>query len=167
MGGTGKSEKRPESGDRRALHRLSAVRKLRNVSLDDAARQLELTPQETKHQEQPTTDLTLSALYRWQELLKVPVGKLLVEGEGPLGLSSAKPDTLAEILRGALLILQHTKQPGIRRMAHTLVDQLVELSPGLREIADAHTAGQAHRFDEQGRAMKGALPLDFFLEPIE
>jgi len=52
-------------------------------------------------------------------------------------------------------------------MAHTLVDQLVELSPGLREIADAHTAGQAHRFDEQGRAMKGALPLDFFLEPIE
>ena len=66
-----------------------------------------------------------------------------------------------------LSLLYHTKQIAIRRMAHTLVDQLVELAPELKPIAAAHSAGQQQLFDEQGRALKGTLPVDFFLEPIE
>lgn len=151
----------------RPLHRLGTVRRARKLSLDDVARQLQLPPEEAQRQEQATSDLSLSHLYRWQKALKVPVAELLVEGQESLGLPSVKPDALAQALQVALTILGQTKQPGIRRMAHTLVDQLVELSPELKRVAEAHTAGQAHRFDEQGRAQKGALPVDFFLEPIE
>jgi transcriptional regulator with XRE-family HTH domain len=163
---TDRSDKEPYA-EPQALHRVRAARKARRLSLSEVAKHLALPPEEAERQEQPTSDLPLSTLYRWQKLLKVPVTELLVDGTGSLGLPSVKSERLAGALQVALAILAQTKQPGIRRMAHTLVDQLVELSPDLKQVADAHTAGQAHRFDEQGRAQKGALPLDFFMEPIE
>jgi transcriptional regulator with XRE-family HTH domain len=167
MGNMEKSENEPAPGTRRVLHRLGAIRKMRKLSLADVAQRLHLTPEEAQRQEQSATDLTLRDLYRWQQLLKVPLAELLAEPDETLGLPAVKPEKLSPALEVALLILQQTKQPGIRRMAHTLVDQLVELSPELKRIAEEHTAGQAHRLDEQGRAMKGALPVDFFLDPIE
>jgi transcriptional regulator with XRE-family HTH domain len=163
----GSQEKGQASNGVQPLHRLAVVRKRRKLSLDEAARRLKLPAEEAERQEQATNDLTLSVLYRWQQMLKVPVGELLVDGAEPLGLPAVEAEKLSSVLRVALLILHQTKQPGIRRMAHTLVDQLVELSPGLRAIAESHTAGQAHRFDDQGRALKGSLPLDFFMDPIE
>jgi transcriptional regulator with XRE-family HTH domain len=152
---------------RRELHRLSIVRKLRKLTLNEVARQLQLPYEEARRQEQETSDLALSQLYRWQRLLQVPIADLLVDGDESLGVPAVKKEALTAVLEVALQIIAHTRQPGIRRIAHTLVDQLVELSPELKPIADAHTAGQAHLFDEQGRALKGALPVDFFLDPIE
>jgi hypothetical protein len=152
---------------RRELHRLSAVRKLRRLTLSDAARGLQLPYEEARRQEQSTSDLALSQLYRWQHLLQVPVAELLVEGEQPLGMPAVKAEAFTAVLDVVLRIIAQTRQPGIRRMAHTLVDQLVELAPELKQIADANTAGQAHLFDAEGRALKGALPVDFFLDPID
>lgn len=167
MGNMDKPESEPAPSVPRALHRLGAIRKMRKLSLADVAQRLQLTCEEAKRQEQGESDLTLRDLYRWQQLLKVPVSDLLSDVEEPLALPAVKPEKLSPALQMALLILQQTKQPGIRRMAHTLVDQLVELSPELKRVAEEHTAGQSHRFDEQGRAMKGSLPVDFFLDPIE
>lgn len=151
----------------RRLHRLGEIRKMRKLSVADVARKLQLEPEDVRQQEQATTDLTLSLLYRWQQLLKVPIGDLVIDAHNPLATPSIRREKLAEVMQLALWILANTKQPGIRRMAHTLIDQLVELAPELKPIAAAHSAGQHQRFDEQGRAMKGPLPVDFFLEPIE
>lgn len=151
----------------RRLHRLGELRKKRKLSLGEVARHLEMEPQAVRQQEESTSDVTLSVLYRWQQLLRVPVSDLLVDAHNPLSTPSLGQEKLADVLRSALRILEQTKQPGIRRMAHTLVDQLVELAPELKPIATSHSAGQRQRFDAQGRPMAGPLPVDFFLDPID
>jgi transcriptional regulator with XRE-family HTH domain len=161
------SDRSQRPQDNPPLHRLGEVRKLRRLSIGDVARKLQLDPDQVKQQEQATTDLTLSLLYRWQQLLKVPIGDLVIDAHHPLASPAVSREKLAKVMEVGLWILAHTKQPAIRRMAHTLVDQLVELAPELKPIAVAHSAGQEQRFDEQGRAMKGPLPVDFFLEPID
>ncbi len=162
-----KSDKDLPPRQRRELHRLSAVRKLRRLTLSEVARELRLPYEEARRQEQGSCDLALSQLYRWQQLLQVPIEDLLVDHDDSLGVPAVKTETLAVVLEVALQIIARTRQAGIRRIAHTLVDQIIELSPELKRIADAHTAGQAHLFDEQGNALKGDLPVDFFLDPIE
>jgi hypothetical protein len=74
---------------------------------------------------------------------------------------------MAELLKTVVTILRDTKQPGIRRLAHTLVDQLVELVPELKRLSIRYGAGEGQLLDGQGRSTGRSLPLDFFLEPSE
>jgi transcriptional regulator with XRE-family HTH domain len=152
---------------RRRLHRLAAARRARKLSLREAARQLDLNVEDVKRQEEATQDLSLSEFYRWQQLLNLPVEELLVETESPLPRPTVRREILTKMIQTVLTILRQTKQPAIRRMAHTLVDQMVDLHPELRAMADAQSAGRQHLLDDQGRAVKGPLPVDFFMEPID
>ena len=64
---------------KRPLHRVGAVRRLQGVTRRTVARRLNVDVTQVKLQEQETTDLPLSTLYEWQEVLDVPVAELLVE----------------------------------------------------------------------------------------
>src|SRR6188508_2876083 len=66
------------------LHRIQEVRRLQGMSLRTAARQLGTDIRSIRAQEQATSDLRLSDLYRWQQALDVPVSELLVEDDDPL-----------------------------------------------------------------------------------
>ena len=78
---------------RNPLHRLGAVRRLQGVSRRAIARRLNVEILVVKEQEKETTDLPLSALYRWQKLLDVPVAELLVDTTDPLSLPVMERDS--------------------------------------------------------------------------
>ena len=68
----------------RPLQRLGAVRLREGVSRRTVARRLKTSINDVKRQEEETTDLPLSALYKWQQALEVPVTELLVDASEPL-----------------------------------------------------------------------------------
>src|ERR1043166_4680331 len=66
------------------LHRLRAVRREQGVSAKRAAQLMDISVEQLRHEEEETTDLTLTQIYQWQQLLEVPVSDLLVEPHAPL-----------------------------------------------------------------------------------
>ena len=61
-------------------------------------------------------------------------------------------------------ILETTNQVPIRRMAQTLVDQLVEFMPELKGVGAWHAVGQRRRLNELGRAAERRLSSDMFVD---
>lgn len=141
----------PHRGARR-LHRLAAVRRLQGVSLREAARVLNLDASQVKQQEEATSDLPLSTLYKWQRLLEVPVAELLVEDDAPLSAPVLKRAQLVRMMKSVLSILEQSSQSVVRRMAENLVGQLLEAMPELKGVNAWNEVGQRRRLTELGRA---------------
>ena len=68
----------------RPLHRISEVRQQQGASLRSVSRRLDMTVQEIRDQENACTDLRISELLKWQEILEVPLADLLIDSGGPL-----------------------------------------------------------------------------------
>jgi len=68
----------------RVLHRIKQVRRRQGISMRTAVRRLGLDAGTIEMQEEGTTDLRLSDLYRWRAALEVPTSELLVEADDPL-----------------------------------------------------------------------------------
>ena len=49
---------------------------------------------------------------------------------------------------------------GIKRMARTLVDQLIEIMPELKDVSPWHTFGQRRSLDDYGRVVERRLSDD-------
>jgi len=167
MHGMGEPEPVPVSQPPKALHRLGAVRRLQGISRRAIARRLNVDIAVVKEQEDEGSDLPLSTLYRWQELLEVPVAELLVETEEPLSGPVMKRAQLVRVMKTALSILERTNQVAIRRMAETLVEQLKELMPELSGISAWHAVGQRRRLNEYGRAAERRLSSELFMDWAE
>jgi len=146
----------------RPLHRIQEVRRLQGMSLRTAARQLDTDMRSVRAQEQASSDLRLSDLYRWQEALEVPVSELLVEDNEPLSRSIRERSQLVKIMKSARAILESAETPATRRMAENLVEQLTELMPELAEISPWHSVGQRRSLDEMGRIAEQTIADDMF-----
>jgi transcriptional regulator with XRE-family HTH domain len=123
------------------LHRIGSVRQLQGISRRCIARRLGVDIATVKEQEDETSDLLLSTLYKWQQLLDVPVAELLVDTSDSLALPVMKRARMIRIMKTALSILEQTSQLPIRRMAQTLVDQLIEIMPELGGVSAWHAVG--------------------------
>lgn len=148
----------------RPLHRLGAVRRLQGVSRRAVARRLNVDVSVVREQERETADLSLSTLYQWQQLLEVPVGELLIEANDPLSPPVLTRAKMLRLMKTALAILERTSQVAIRRMAQTMVDQLVDMMPELKGVSAWHAVGQRRRLDELGRAAERRLSHDVFMD---
>ena len=148
----------------RRLHRLGDVRRRKRISRKTAAEQLHVDVDAVRRQEHETADLLLSTLYQWQQLLAVPVTELLVDSHDPLALPNANRRKMATLFQTVLGILKQSKDPKARRMAHTLVDQLIEVMPDLQTVAARHGFGRRRCLDAEGRVPTGPLPIDLFLD---
>lgn len=157
----------PPTGDGRPLHRLGAVRRLQGVSRRAIARRLNVDVSTVKEQEEETSDLPLSTLYLWQQLLDVPVAELLVDHEEALSPPVMKRARMVRLMKTVLSILERSSQPGIRRMAQNLVTQLVELMPELKGVTAWHAVGQRRRLNEYGRAAERRLSPDVFFDLMD
>jgi len=148
----------------RRLHRLAEVRRQQGVSRRTVARRLNKDVRQVKFQERQDTDLPLSELYRWQEVLDVPISELLVESNDPLSPPVMQRAQLVRLMKTAAAILERSQQPGIRRMAENLVAQLVEIMPELVEVHPWHAVGKRRSQDELGKAAERGLWTDFLHE---
>lgn len=133
------------------LHRIQEVRRLQGMSLRTAARQLDTDIRSIRAQEQGTTDLKLSDLYKWQRALEVPVAELLVDSDEPLSRPVRERAAMVKVMKTARSLLETTTNGSARRMAENLVEQLLELMPELAEVSPWHTVGQRRSLEEPGR----------------
>lgn len=167
VSGMGETQGVPVSPGKPSLHRLGAVRRLQGISRRAIARRLNIDINAVKDQEDETNDIALSTLYKWQEMLDVPVAELLVDSEEPLSGPIMRRAQLVRVMKTALSILERATQVPIQRMAQTLVDQLTELMPELSGVSPWHAVGQRRRLNEYGRAADRRLPADLFIDSPE
>lgn len=133
------------------MHRIRTVRRLQNVSLRTAARRLGMSIRHVRIQEDESSDLKLSELYKWQALLDVPIDELLVESALSLSRPVTERAQLVRVMKTAMAILEAAPNPQLTCLAERLVGQLVELMPELREVGPWHAIGRRRAADEFGR----------------
>jgi transcriptional regulator with XRE-family HTH domain len=140
-----------------ALHRIQEVRRLQGMSLRTAARQLGTDIRSIRAQEQSSTDLRLSDLYKWQRALDVPVAELLSDEDEPLSRPIRERSSMLKIMKTARSLVESSQPGPAQRMAENLVEQLLELMPELKEVSPWHSVGQRRSLDEMGRIAEQPL----------
>jgi len=143
----------PQPAEAAGLHRIREVRRQQGVSPRCAARQLQLDMRSLRRQESPQTDLRLSELYAWQQVLDVPIADLLVDSDGPLSQPVMKRAQMLRLMKTAGSIMENAPNKQIRRMAQMLVEQLIEIMPELEGVTPWHEVGQRRSLEELGRAV--------------
>jgi len=129
------------------LHRIATLRQNQSLSLAQCARRLGISLEEAEYQEQPTTDLPLSQLMAWKEILDVPFSELIGsddEEEDELENPIRNRALLLKVMKTAKQILQVARETRVRRIGSTLVEQLVELMPELADVSAWPDVGQSH-----------------------
>lgn len=157
----------PASSEKRRLHRIADVRRRQGISVRSAARRMHTSIDQVRRQEDPTTDLLLSDLLRWQQALEVPVSDLLVESEAPLSEPVMTRARLLRIMKTVRAIKETTTSSSIQRFATMLEQQLVELMPELKDVAAWHSIGQRRSPNELGRTAERTLPDTFFHDSLQ
>lgn len=152
------------------FHRVASVREQQGLSLRSAARQMGMEIREVRRQEQETTDLNLSELYRWQQILGVPIGELLDDNGSPLSRPVMERAHLVRIMKTVKTLKEKAEiddevgpmSAPIARLAETLINQLVEIMPELSEVTSWHTVGQRRSLIEFGKAAERMISEEMF-----
>lgn len=151
-----------ESSPTRRMHRISEVRQEQGVSIRSAARRMGLSMQEVRAQEEPTCDLKLSQLHRWQEVLEVPLADLLVDSSGPLSTPVSQRARMLRVMKTAKALAEASQETPVQRLAAMLISQLIEVMPELQEVSAWHSVGQRRTQEEMGRIIERTIPDNFF-----
>jgi transcriptional regulator with XRE-family HTH domain len=152
----------PAAAPTKLLHRISEVRQEQGVSVRSAARRLGLSMQEVRTQENPTSDLRLSQLHLWQQVLEVPLADLLLDNEGPLSTPVSQRARMLRVMKTVKAIAEGAHEAPVQRLAAMLISQLVELMPELQEVSAWHSVGQRRTQEEMGRIVERTIPDSFF-----
>jgi transcriptional regulator with XRE-family HTH domain len=139
---------------------LEAVRRQEGVSRRTIARRLGIGLREVQAQEQGTADLPLSTLYRWKEVLNVPISELLEEDAGEASSPVVFRGKLLRVMRTAVTILERTRNAATHRLAQFMVEQLIEIMPELKDTTPWPSVGKRRNRRELGRAAQLRLPAD-------
>jgi transcriptional regulator with XRE-family HTH domain len=156
-------DKTPAGGQQRSgqqFHRLGAVRRQEGVSRRTIARRLGIGVREVQAQEDESADLPLSTLYRWKEILNVPVSELLEENASEASSPVMFRAKLVRVMRTAVTILERTRNAATHRMARFMVEQLIEIMPELKDTTPWPSVGKRRSRRELGRAAQYKLPAD-------
>ena len=149
----------------RPLQRLGEVRRREGLPRGRIASRLGISVQQVQQQEEPSSDILLSDLYRWQEALGVPAAELLQEPDGELSPPVQLRARLLRAMKTARLIEEVARQSPIRRLVKTLMDQLLDVMPELKDTTAWPVVGHRRKQAELGQAFFRRLSLDFFVQP--
>jgi transcriptional regulator with XRE-family HTH domain len=149
------------------LHRLGEARRQEDVSRRNVARHLGITVEDVRRQECETTDLPLSVLHKWANVLSLPVAELVAEPDDSLATPLFNRASLVRVMKTAVAILEQTRDPRTKRSARTMVDQLIEIMPELRGISAWHAIGKRRRLNELGIAAERSLSDEIFMDVVD
>jgi transcriptional regulator with XRE-family HTH domain len=150
-----------------ALHRIRTVRLQQGVSLRSAARQMGSDIRSLRLQEQESTDLRLSDLHKWQKALDVPLTDLVEETDEPLSRPVMERARLIRLMKTAKAIEERSPTASVSRMAETLVSQLVEIMPELKDVSPWHQFGQRRSLEELGRVVERRMSDDLIPDNLD
>ena len=152
----------PSSGSKQPMHRISEVRQEQGVSIRSAARRMGVSMQDVRLQEDPTTDLRLSQLHLWQEVLEVPLADLLIDSSGPLSTPVSQRARMLRVMKTVKALAELSHEAPVKRLIEMLITQLVEVMPELKDVSAWHSVGQRRTQDEMGRIIERTIPDSFF-----
>ena len=136
----------------RPLHRLRQARRQEGLTRCAVAQRLGKSIGEVQKQEEPSSDLSLSDLYRWQRALGVAAAELLEEPNDELSRSVQLRARLLRAMKTVRSIQEEARQESVQRLACGLADQLIAVMPELKETAPWPTIGRRRLHDELGQA---------------
>jgi transcriptional regulator with XRE-family HTH domain len=145
--------------------RFAAVRRQQGVSRRAVARRMNVDVDQVRQQELPSADVPLSVLYAWQKALDVPVAELLAEASDALPSPILERSRLLRLMKTVMAIAEQSRQESIRRMAQTMINQLVEIMPELAQVGAWHTVGKRRRLSELGVAALRRFADEAFTDP--
>ena len=151
-----------KSPTRVVMHRIAEVREQQGVSLRSASRQIGKDVRELRRQEDETSDLTLSELYAWQQVLGVPAADLLSEPNPTLSRPVLERARMVKVMKTVKAIQECARTAATQRLAQTLFEQLVEIMPELAEVGAWHSVGQRRSLNEFGKAAERLFSEDAF-----
>ncbi len=154
-------ERRPRRMHKR-FHRLAEVREQQGVTQRNVSRRLGIDMAEVRRQEQGETDLRISDLLNWQEVLEVPIAELLVEAEGQLSGPVLERSRMVKLMKTAAAIREQTEGTAAHRLANMLVGQILEIMPELRDVTPWHNVSQRRTLDDVGRTARCPISEDVF-----
>ncbi|MDR0392325.1 MAG: hypothetical protein LBH59_10495, partial [Planctomycetaceae bacterium] len=125
----------------------------RGISLSRAAKRLNLDIAEAREQENEATDLRLSQLYNWRDVLDVSVGELIFEPEEIPTNPVKNRCQLVKLMKTVRSIIIESKSEVILILARQLESQLIELMPELAAIAAWPSLGQSRNTHSPGAAI--------------
>lgn len=150
-------------GRRQRLHRIAEVRQQQGVTLRNVARRLGIEMAVVRRQEQAESDLRISDLLRWQQVLDVPLAELLEEGEGQLSGPVLARSRMVKLMKTAAAIREQVGERGqATRLISQLIEQILEIMPELADVTPWHTVGQRRTLDDVGRAARNTVSDDLF-----
>jgi transcriptional regulator with XRE-family HTH domain len=149
----------------RRLQRLGEVRRREGIPRGKIAHRLGVSVRQVEQQEQPSSDMSLSELYRWQKALGVPAAELLQEPNGELSPPVQLRARLLRAMKTARLIEEVARQPSLRRLVKSLMEQLLDVMPELRDTTAWPVVGHRRKQEDLGQAFFRRLSLDFFVLP--
>lgn len=132
------------------------------MTLRNVARRLRMSLPLVRRQEQADSDLRISDLLRWQEVLEVPVAELLVEGEDALSGPVLERARMVKLMKTVAAIRERSRDSGIARMVDMLVEQILEIMPELSDVTPWHSVGQRRTSDDLGRTACRVVPEEVF-----
>jgi transcriptional regulator with XRE-family HTH domain len=148
---------------KRLLQRVGEARRREGLTRREAARRLGVSVREVQQHEEPSADMPLSDLYRWQEALDVPIGELLSDPDGDLSPPVQLRAQLLRTMKTVRSIQEVARQASVQRLAETLVDQVLAIMPELKDTIAWPAVGHRRRQDELGQAYYRGL----LLEPLD
>ena len=139
--------------DRTPLHRLREIRAQQDVTLRALSRKMHVPMREVRAQEDPTCDLPLTALYRWQQALRVPASEILVEPGDKL---SSPVNIRARLLRMMKTIVTILDKPQPERTANLLENlrnEILAVMPEIESIDRWHGSNATRGADDIAAAV--------------
>jgi transcriptional regulator with XRE-family HTH domain len=149
-------------GSSHVMHRIQKVRESEGVSLSAMARRMKRPMSELQRQEQVDSDLRLSELYRWQSALDVPLSELLATPGYEVSEGIRHRAGLTRVAKTARSLLRNSETDATRCLAETLVEQLVDMMPELKDQGAWHERGVPKPASEAGRVAEHIVDSSWF-----
>jgi|WetSurMetagenome_2_1015567.scaffolds.fasta_scaffold469675_1 transcriptional regulator with XRE-family HTH domain len=149
----------PATTDSR-LHRLGEVRRREQITRHKVSQTLGVSVNEVARQEQPSSDMLLSNLRRWQKALGVPLAELMDDADGELSPPVQLRAQLLRIMKTVRSIQERARQVAVKRLSEMLAEQLLEVMPELKETVAWPAVGQRRTENELGQAYFRRLAID-------
>ena len=144
----------------KSLHRLADVRRQEGLTRRTVARRLGVSLREVEEQEDPSFDILLSDLYRWQKAMEVPITELLCEPRCDLSPPVQLRARLLLVMKTVRSIQQRAQSAPMKRLVETLIAQIVEVMPDLKDTAPWPVVGRRRHKRDLGQAFFRRLSLD-------
>ncbi len=143
------------------MHRIRAVRQEQGLSLRRIAQQMKMDVEVLRDEEEQQNDMPLSRLYAWQKALEVPIADLLVDNDSPLSAPVLQRARMVRLMKSVAGILEKAHDPGIRRLAEGMAEQLTQMMPELKGVTPWHEASDRRQPVRFGRIVQQVYSYDF------